>query len=500
MGHLQPPRKKLRLSESNGLGKVRSLIPENMLFFQLPEYNAGQFEEREAIFYPRNALDITSNSDVDFYIPPSGDFMHLMKTELQMRVKVEPKNGLGWTNGGSLLDTTTYEDLTFPKAFEEDEVQLAVPIDGFLQTQWRDVNLYLNETLVSGSNHDFPHRTYMDLMIRTTEDDREDMEFEQLFTKSFSKNRGNEPNPYKSKDKGGIRRSRRIRGGHEIELNGRILTDFLKSPGLLLMNGVSFRLHLKPTTDKFRFNVCPETFEDKFEYKIVDIKLKVNYVKLNNSSVQAAASMLEHHPMPYSFVRTEFKTFPLHEGVRERKIPDIFDKQVPIDVVIGMVDSAAFQGDFKKDPFFFKKNNLESAAFYFEGVSIPGEPLYFIANPRSHSNRSNSNKEENSTVPENNLSKPDEWKMRALKSLWSVAGTRRNGFTSETYDEGNMLIAIKTDPTVPADVPYWGTPKSGNCSLVLHFTEPIVGEQEILVLARYPALVNVVKGRKIQVK
>lgn len=495
------------------MGKVQTLVPDDMLFYLSPEVNVGQYQEREAIIEPRSALDITSDTDVEFNVPAhTTDFIDLRKTEVQMRIKILKKDNYGWKPGTAnenLPDLLQVGDLQYPSKYQDKNCEMVIPIDAFFQTQWKDVILTLNDTIIGSSNHDFPHRTYMDMFLRTDDHELKELEYDELFTRSFSPHREDQPNPYISKDEGAIKRYRRVRGQNEIELTGRIWTDFFKKPNLLLLNGVKMNLRLTPATDKFRFKVTPPELEDQFEYKIESIQLKVQYMKLNPSAVKSLAQMIDKHVIPYKYVRTELKMIPLHAGVRELKMPELFDRNVPLDLLIGMVDVDALYGNYKKDPFFFKKNHIESAAFYVDNVSIPGKAIQFTAHPRSlHESTINTqdaayneyNMETGEFIPfEERPSAGDEWASRALHNLWDVAGTSHNGYERKTYRNGNFLIAINTDPTIPADVPYWPTPKMGNTALELIFSKPIPSEQQVLILARFPALVTIGKNRQVEV-
>jgi len=143
------------------------------------------------------------------------------------------------------------------------------------------------------------------------------------------------------------------------------------------MNGVSVNIKLTPETDKFRFQVCPEEFYDKFEYEIKKLQLKVRYVSLGSGTRQGIAAEIQKRPAQYPFVRTQFLQVPLHKGRFEIAVSEPFGKNVPIDLVLAMVDVKAMYGDFKKDPFYFNRNHLEEVSFTLDNVSIPGEPLKF---------------------------------------------------------------------------------------------------------------------------
>ena len=487
-----------------GYGKTRSKVPEDMLFFEGPEQNIGQYNAYEQYFEPTNLVEPTSGESIEFDIPPQKDFLNLRSVELYMDFCVKKKKGLTWSDGNISLtgETETLEDgTTFPAAFAtNDEVETVVPIDAFLQTQWSDVSLTLGEQTVCSSNHDFPHKTYIDLLLRTKMSEMDKLTESMLFTKSFCRKRQEHPSPYRTKDSGGIKRSRRVRGGHLVQLSGPLLLDFFKNPKRLLVNGVRLKLRLTPATDKFRFVASSDTVSEMLDYQIRSIKLKCMYIEMNPNSVEGVVAVQsENNPIPYQFVRSELHSFQLKAGRSDFKVSHIFSDQLPIDMVVVMVDTDALYGNWKMDPFFFKRNHIESAVFEFRGKSIPGKPLNFRAFPRAATEMPDPEKEVIPFIQELQETKANEWQLRPLQSIWEVSGTTENGFTRNTLKDGDFVIAFKTDPTVPANVPYWGTPKTGSTKLEMFFAKPIETEQQVLVLARFPALVTIDNKRNVTV-
>ena len=486
----------------NVLDKVRPKLPDNMLFFMDPEVNLGQFCARNEIITPRNAVNITSQGEVEFNVPANRtDFINMNELKLKMTISLNKKDNFAWIQDEN-SDPKTVENITYASGMEESKTELAVPIDAFLQTQWKDVSLSLNGVSINHSNHDFPHRTYMDILLRTSEDQQPRLEYDWLFYKSFQSKRGDEPNPYVSKDVAGIKRSRRTRGGHQIQLSGRIWTDFLKNPKLLLPSGVAMNILLSPATDKFRFNITPENLMENFDYRIEDISLEVQWIRLSPNAASSVINMMNKYTIPYPFTRTEFKVFPLNKGRNEFHVTELFKENVPLDLVLGMVNVDAYYGNMKSDPFFFKRNYLETASFSVNGYSIPGKELKFTANPRiinrktltDEENIANLEDQQKNKAEYDIIDKSNEWAMEALHSLWNVAGTSVNGFNMDTYKDGNFLIAIQTEPTVPPDIPYWPSPKTGNTTLKLTFSKPLESEQQLLVLARFPSIVTITNG------
>ena len=54
---------------------------------------------------------------------------------------------------------------------------------------------------------------------------------------------------------------------------------------------------------------------------------------------------------------------------------NLFLSQLPTRIIIGLVESATFNGTFDKNPFNFKHHDLSFLSLFLEGKQIPGKPL-----------------------------------------------------------------------------------------------------------------------------
>jgi len=489
-------------------GRVASRVTDDMHFFLKPEVNTGQIREHEVYVDCRNPQALNSNKEIEFYISGNDDFVKLKDTELQMDIQIIKKGagerGYSFSNGAMTINPNTTHSENFPEAFLNDSVnrlddpnfeapEFVTPIDAFLHTQWKNIEFILgntNPTTVTNTNNDQAYRSYMDIFLRTKDEDRDIAAYKWLYTRGTGKRRRNEPNPYISGDKGAIERSKRVRSGNIIQLAGRLYTDFLKNPQLLLLNGVNMFLKLEPNSNKFRFKVTPPKLEDEFEYKIVDIKLKLTYVTLRDNALAGISRVLLKSPIYYEYVKSDLKIFPMNAGRRDWRWPNIFGDLVPLDLVFVMVESDAFNGNFKKDPFYFSRNHLTSAAFCVNNTPIPAKPLDFRRMGNSYD-----------PVADEDVitAREDEWAMRPLESLWAVAGSYHNGMNYKNYIDGSFMVGINTDPTVPADVEYWGVPKTGTTELQLVFDQPLPSETQLLILGRFPALLTINNKREVKI-
>ena len=477
-----------------------------MHFFLKPEMNNGQARRQEVFLDCKNPLALTERSDVEFLVEGTTDFISLADTELHMDIRVKKRGGFAYHNGAMTRDPSEQrpdhteafpENFLIPESIDGQDQnfqapEFVTPIDAFLHTQWKNIVVALGSgaqnTTISNTNNDQPYKSYLDIYLRTPDDKRDVTAYKWMYTRGTGKARRDEPNPFISGDKGAQKRCKRVRSGNIVQLAGKLHTDFLKDPKLLLLNGVNFHLKLSPADNKFRFKVSPPQLEDMFDYEIVDIKLKICYVTLRQPTLEGIDRVLLKSPVYYEYVKTDLKVFPIHKGQSRWNFPNIWGNQVPLDLVLAMVDDDAFNGSYRKDPFFFARNKLQTAAFTLHNVSIPAKPLDFSRMAENYEPLDDDDYEG---------TRKDEWCMRALESLWSVSGGSQYGMNYKNYTDGAFVVGINTDPTVPADVEYWGVPKTGPTDLQLTFKKPLEEETQLLVMARFPALLTINHKREV---
>ncbi len=487
-------------------GKVASRVTNDMLFFLKPEMNNGQERRHEVFVDCKNPLALNDKAEIEFFVMGNSDFISLADTELHMEVRVKKKSGFALNPGvRSRVEGESSENVNvFPDSFlipevnEDDDPafhapEFITPIDGFLHTQWKNIVCKLGSgadaTFITNTNNDQPYRSYLDIFLRTPDEDRDLAAYKWLYTRGSGKERRDNPNPFTSGDEGAQARFKRVRSGNIVQLAGKLHTDFLKDPKLLLLNGVNFYLKLSPADNKFRFKVSPPELEDMFDYEILDIKLKICYVTLSKNTLEGIDRVLLKSPVYYEYVKTDLRVFPIHAGQSRWNWPNIWGPNVPLDIIFVMVDDDAFNGNYRKDPFFFKREHLITAAFTLYNTSIPAKPLDF-----SRMGDSFDPVEDNDYTSK----REDEWSMRALESLWSITGGSKFGMNYRNYVDGAFAVGINTDPTVPANVEYWGVPKTGPTDLQLTFSKPLPVETQLLVLARFPALLTIDHKREVK--
>ena len=145
-------------------------------------------------------------------------------------------------------------------------------------------------------------------------------------------------------------------------------------------NGVPFTVKLHQNDDSFRLFATDGV---KYQLEVIEAVLRVCHVTLKPSVLLAHNEQLKRGPAVYPFWRSDIKTHGISRGSYGFTIDDVFNGVTPNKLVVALVPSVAFTGDYSKNPFFFHHFNLNVIEFCVDGEAMPTEAFEpkFQVNP-----------------------------------------------------------------------------------------------------------------------
>ena len=151
-----------------------------------------------------------------------------------------------------------------------------------------------------------------------------------------------------------------------IELAGPIFCDVFFTERLLL----SF-VDLKVVLNRNRHEFClmSSVVDAEYRVKLTEAYLKIRKVKVNPSITMA------HEIAFYPIRRVECKSFIIPAGNPSLVKDNVFSGLVPKIFVFGLVESEAFNGAYKKNPYNFQHFNMSSVALSVDGEAMPFKPI-----------------------------------------------------------------------------------------------------------------------------
>ena len=192
--------------------------------------------------------------------------------------------------------------------------------------------------------------------------------------------------------------------------------------------------------------------EDGADYrvKLTEAYLKIRKVKMSLSISVAHKLALKKGPAIYPVRRVQCKTFIIAAGNPSLRKDNLYNGLVPKTFIFGMIDSAAFNGDYHKNLYNFKTYTTSFLGITVNGEEIPLKPLqlsYTAANPRY---------------------------IEAYLNMFSGTGKSfydvGNDVSRDDFKNGFALYAADLTPDMCGSSDYFNVVQRGNLAVDIKFT------------------------------
>ena len=131
-----------------------------------------------------------------------------------------------------------------------------------------------------------------------------------------------------------------------------------------MLNEVNVRIKLIRSNDAF----CLMAIGDQqFKVEITSASLLIRKVKISPSVYLAHAKTLENGTAKYPIRRIICKTFTVPAGYLDASHEKLFSGQLPVRLIVGLVDNRAYNGDRERNPFNFQHFSLTEVGVYLDG-------------------------------------------------------------------------------------------------------------------------------------
>ncbi|GFU93727.1 uncharacterized protein F54H12.2 [Trichonephila clavipes] len=264
----------------------------------------GQWKQ----FHPLS--NVFDNAPVEFHISGSAeDYIDLSQTQLYVKAKIVK------------VDNTPIT--------KDDTIG---PVNLFLHSLFSQVDVSLNDRVVSNSSNTYPYRSYIETLLNHGYDSKTSQLTAELF--------------YKDSDDGLKKRTEFFKESATVDMIGCIHSDLFHQDRLLL-NLVDLKIKLIRSKPEF----CLQGSEG-FKVVLDHVSLFIRKVRVNPGVILGHAKALEK----------QAQNIPLTEPNAKKTF-------------VGCVDNEAFHGAFSKSPYEFKHFNLNFIGVYVDGQPVPHNPL-----------------------------------------------------------------------------------------------------------------------------
>lgn len=386
--------------------------------------------------------NLSEGSPVEFNISGTGeDYLDLSQTYLHIKAKILKGDG--------------------KPIKDEDQVG---PVNLFLHALFSQVDVSLNERLVSSSNNTYPYRA----MIETLLNHGFDTKTSQLSSELFFKDTAGRMNVFDTKatepNDGFNKRVELFKLSQTADMLGRLHVDLFHQERLLL-NMVDMKIKLIRSKSEFCL-----LGDGSFKAVLEHASLFVRKVRVSPGVVLGHAKSLEKTTAKYPINRVFCKTYSIPSGNMSFVQDNIFTGQMPKRLVVACVDNDAFNGNYKKSPFEFKHCHINFMGVYVDGQPMPHNPLQPDFTNKNF--------------------------IRVYHNLFSHSEDRGLYLTRSEFPDGYCLFHFDLTPDL-CDGAHLNLVRHSNLRLEIKFSVPLEQTISLLVYAEFENVIEINKARNI---
>lgn len=389
-------------------------------------------------FHP--IANVSDGGPIEFLISGTGeDYLDLSETRLHVKAKILKSDGKAITNESKIG-----------------------PVNLFLQSLFSQVDVSLNERVVSSSNNTYAYRAYIETLLNHGYDSKTS----QLTSELYYKDTAGRMNVYDEKDsnpnEGFKKRAALFKSSATVDMMGRLHVDLFNQDRLLL-NLVDVKVKL--IRNKPEFCLLGEG-----DYKIVfdHVSLFVRKVRINPGVIIGHAKALEKSTAKYPIDRVLCKVFSIPQSSYSFVQDNVFSGQMPKRLVLACVDNDAFNGNYKKSPFEFNHYDINFIGVYVDGQPVPHQPMQLDFEKGNY--------------------------IRAYQSLFQNS---EGLYLSRTeFAEGYTLFLFDLSPDL-CDGEHFNLIRHSNLRIELKFNKSLESTISLIVFAEFESLIEINKTRNI---
>ena len=315
-------------------------------------------------------------SPLEFIVPASIDqFMDLKNSYIHLKLKIVSEGG---------------EDLEMKEK--------VAPVNDLFNSLWANVEVYMQDQLVSHSNNCHGYMSMMRNLVYGSEEALRSQQTKRLLYKDTAGHMDS-LNPHLANidyripnfdivpgnggdvaylqdgtygNHGLYTRHLYTHSSKTIDLIAPLRFDLAEQERYML-NGIRMRIVMYPQKQKFVLM----SGEQNKNYKIIIEKatLTIRKVKPSIGTILGIEEALQTTNALFPVTRTVCKVLSVAKGMRNVLEDNLFQGQLPKRIIIGMVDNRAFAGSYNRNPYNFEHNDMNYINLFIDGTPLLANPL-----------------------------------------------------------------------------------------------------------------------------
>ena len=431
--------------------------------FSIPPTQLSLEKGRWIEYRPLSSVQ-NNDSAITFVIAGTDEYLDLSKTILVVEGKVVSGTEANLDSGQASV----------------------APVNNFLHSLFRQVDVYLNGKQVTPAMGTYAYRSYLETLLNYDVSAKESQLSSAMYYKdtagkmdeagglpeektiTFIKGSYSSNTAPTDADKeeiaitvpgtgnqGFAKRHKFIENSKKFTLSGPIFTDVFMSDRLLI-NMLDLKVVLNRSYNEFcMMDINKEGSKVNPKVELSDVILKIRKVKVDQAIRDSTEVLLKQTPAIYPVRRVVCKALSIAGGLPNVRLDNIFSGLVPTSFVFGLVDSNAYTGKYVKNPFNFHHYDISSITLSVNGEEIPFKQLR-LKFPTTKNIREK-------TVDF----------LQAYNTLFSGTGKMFSNMgldiTRDDYPKGFTLFAFDLTPDMCNTADYFNTVQRGTLSVDLTF-------------------------------
>lgn len=347
----------------------------------------------------------------------------------------------------------------------------AVPVvscvNNWLHSMFSQVEVYLNQKCITPPNNCYPYRAYLETLLNYSDESKRT----KISTNLYSDDTPGHMDDITAANSGFTTRRSYTSEDKIVDLYGPLHCDIFNVDKFLL-SGVEMTIKLQRAKDAFHlFGV--ENSGASFE--IINAELYVRKAKISSSVVLGHTRALAVASAKYPINRVDVKAITIPAGSTSKCMDNCYLGTLPQRCIIGFVDTAAFNGDIKLNPFHFKHNNMINLSTFLDSTPVPSKP--FVCDF------------------ENNIF------VRAYNSLFEGCNINNddtsNNITRQAYANGYTLIAVDLTPDLAASSDHLSHARTGSLRIEVQFAAPLPNSVTAIIFSEFANTIEIDKNRNV---
>ncbi|XP_060092546.1 uncharacterized protein F54H12.2-like [Heteronotia binoei] len=239
-----------------------------------------------------------------------------------------------------------------------------------IATIFSQLDVTLGDRLITQSHNAYPYRGFIKAVLNYSNDTLNTQFSAGLFYKDTAAQ--HESTALDGDNKGFVKRAALEAESRKIDLLGQLHSDLFFQEKLLL-NGMDVKIKL--TRSKDAFCLMADDLNRGCKLNILSASLFVKKVRVAPGVPLGHSEALFTANAKYPVDRVGIKVFSIPAGSRVNNQNNLFLRQLPKLLVIGLVDNESFSGAHNKNPFNFKHYDINFFALYLDGEQVLTKPL-----------------------------------------------------------------------------------------------------------------------------